>query len=115
MGWNTDVGGPVMALLGTAGALTGYITDDRFARRGRTDVTGRSNAVLEAEIAIRMGGDLPAGSVGDQALDALASAIGIADVDLPFEDPEELLAGNLFYRGVIFSPFENRARSRLRN
>jgi 2-keto-4-pentenoate hydratase len=51
-----------------------------------------------------MGRDLPGG--GDRAaaaaaIAALAPAIELADADLPFEDPEAILKGNIFQRHVV--------------
>jgi 2-keto-4-pentenoate hydratase len=110
LGWKTGMGGPVMELLGTTGTLVGYMTDASVVPDGATiDVSDWQRPVLEAEIAIRMGSDLPAGSsreAGLAAIDALASAIEVADVDLPFEDPEALLASNLFHRGVVLGRFD---------
>ena len=110
LGWKTGMGGPVAEKMGTTGALVGYMTDATLLPDGaEVDVTGWTGAVLEPEIAIRMGRDLPAGSTREQALasiDALASAIELADIDLPFEDPEAIFAHKLFHRGVILGGFD---------
>jgi 2-keto-4-pentenoate hydratase len=60
--------------------------------------------VAEPEIAVHIGHDLPGG--GDRAaaaaaIAALGPAIELADADLPFEDPEAILKGNIFQRHVI--------------
>jgi 2-keto-4-pentenoate hydratase len=60
--------------------------------------------VAEPEIAVHIGSDLPGG--GDRAaaaaaIAALGPAIELADADLPFEDPEAILKGNIFQRHVL--------------
>lgn len=111
IGWKVGMGGAVAEKMGTTGSLVGYLIDETMVQDGSVlDVTGWTHPVLEAEIAIRLGADLPAGLSRDDAMariDALASAIEIADVELPFEDPEALLAGNLFHRGVVLGPFDS--------
>jgi 2-keto-4-pentenoate hydratase len=107
-------GEAVMAALGTSGALVGYLTDATLIADGGTvDVGGWREPVLEPELAIRLGADLgpdASPAEGAAAVDAVAAAIEVADVDLPFEDPEALLAGNLFHRGVVLGEFnESRA------
>jgi 2-oxo-3-hexenedioate decarboxylase len=110
IGWKTGMGGAVMERLGTTGTLVGYMTDASVVRDGATiDVSAWTNPLLEPEVAIRLGRDLEAGATREEglaAIDALASAIEVADVDPPFEDPEALLAGNLFHRGVLLAPWD---------
>ena len=60
--------------------------------------------MAEPEIAVHIGHDLAGG--GDRAaaaaaIAALGPAIELADADLPFEDPEAILKGNIFQRHVI--------------
>lgn len=117
IGWKSGMGGAsAMAALGTTGALTGYLTDATLLPADAiVDVRGWAAPVLEPEIAIRLGTDLAPGATRKEAalaIDALASAIEIADVDLPLEDPEEILAGNVFHRGLVLGPFDvGRARA----
>jgi 2-keto-4-pentenoate hydratase len=110
LGWKTGMGGPVAEKMGTTGALVGYMTGATLLPDGVTiDVSDWTNPLLEPEIAIRMGRDLPAGSTREEALasiDAIASAIEVADVDLPFEDPEAIFGKKLFHRGVILGTFD---------
>ncbi|HVW48483.1 MAG TPA: fumarylacetoacetate hydrolase family protein [Solirubrobacterales bacterium] len=111
LGWKTGMSGAaVMESLGTTGALVGYLTDATLLADGATvDVGAWHSPVLEPELAIRIGSDLAAGSDragAAAAIDALAPAIELADTDLPFEDPEALLAGNLFHRAVLLGSFD---------
>ncbi len=111
LGWKTGMGGPVAEAMGTTGALVGHVTGATLLPDGATiDVSEWVKPVLEPEIAIRMGTDLPAGASREQALasiDGLASAIEVADLDLPFEDPEAIFEHRLFHRGVILGRFDS--------
>jgi 2-keto-4-pentenoate hydratase len=71
---------------------------------GTASLAGWVKPVAEPEIAVHIGRDLPGG--GDRAaaaaaIAALGPAIELADADLPFEDPEAILKGNIFQRHVI--------------
>jgi 2-keto-4-pentenoate hydratase len=71
---------------------------------GSAALAGWARPVAEPEIAVHIGRDLPGG--GDRAaaaaaIAALGPAIELADADLPFEDPEAILRGNIFQRHVI--------------
>lgn len=110
LGWKTGLGGAAAEQLGTTGPLVGYLTRATLLPDDATiDVAGWTNPVLEPEIAIKMGRDLPPGSTREEALasiDSLASAIEVADVDLPLEDPEAILARSFFHRGVVLGTFD---------
>lgn len=54
---------------------------------------GATNPVAEPEVAIEIGAD---GGVA-----SLAAAIEVADVDMPLDDLEAVVAGNVFHRGVL--------------
>lgn len=109
-GWKTGLTAePVKEALGISGGLTGFITTDTVLPDGaEIDVSAWANPVLEPELAVRMGEQAGPG-IGPEAaarcVDAIAPAIEVADVDLPFESPEEILAGNIFHRGVAFGEF----------
>jgi 2-keto-4-pentenoate hydratase len=60
---------------------------------GHEDVAGWTAPMLEPEVAIRVG------EAGD--VTALAPAIELVDIDLPFDDIEAILAGNIFHRAVV--------------
>lgn len=116
LGWKTGLASPAaMAALKTTGGLVGYMTDaTRMASGATIDIAGWANPVLEPEIAARLTTGLTPGASREQAqeaIDALAPAIEIADLDQPIEDPEEILSGNIFHRAVILGPFD-RSRAR---
>jgi 2-keto-4-pentenoate hydratase len=74
---------------------------------GSVSVAGWTKAVLEPEIAVHLSDDLP-GGVGEEAareaVGALATAFELADIDFPPEDPEAILAANVYQRAVVLGP-----------
>jgi 2-keto-4-pentenoate hydratase len=95
LGWKIGINVPaVQELLGIDAPVAGYMTSrSPVEPGGREDVSGWTAPMLEPEVAIRVG---EAGTVA-----ALAPAIELVDVDLPFEDIEAILAGNIFHRAVV--------------
>ncbi len=74
---------------------------------GSVSVTGWTKAVLEPEIAVHLGSDLPAGAGEDgarEAIGALGAAFELADIDFPPDDPEAILAVNVYQRAVVLGP-----------
>lgn len=98
VGWKIGFNAPaVQDHFGLTGAVVGYLTDRTVIPLGQVvDVNRWSHPALEVELAIRVGPD------GDIA--GLAPAVELVDLDLPFDDIEPILAGNVFHRGVIFGP-----------
>jgi 2-keto-4-pentenoate hydratase len=98
VGWKVGFNLPaVWAALGIDAPVAGYLTSATVVEPGATvAVGGWVQATLEPEIAITVGAG---GSVA-----ALAPAIELVDVDLPFEDVEAILARNIFHRAVAFGP-----------
>ena len=88
-----------------AAPLVGFLMQRALIPSGGTaSLAGWVKPVAEPEIAVHIGRDLPGG--GDRAaaaaaIAALAPAIELADADLPFEDPEAILKGNIFQRHVV--------------
>src|SRR5262249_15345626 len=71
---------------------------------GDASLAGWVKPVAEPEIAVHIGSDLPGGgdlAAAAAAIAALGPAIELADADLPFEDPEAILKGNIFQRHVV--------------
>ena len=93
-GWKIGINVPaIQERLGIDAPVVGYMTSRSPLAPGvRADVSGWTAPMLEPEVAIRVGED------GRAA--ALAPAIELVDVDLPFEDIEAILAGNVFHRAV---------------
>jgi 2-keto-4-pentenoate hydratase len=70
-------------------------------------VSGWAKAVLEPEIAVHLGRDLP-GGVGEEAareaIAAMGAAFELADIAFPPDDPEAILAANVYQRAVVLGP-----------
>ena len=98
VGWKIGFNAPaVQQHFGLAGPVVGYLTDRGVSPDGATvAVSGWSAPAVEVEVAIRVG------DRGEVA--GLAPALELVDLDLPFDDLEAILAGNVFQRGVVFGP-----------
>jgi len=106
LGWKVGFGAPAaLQKFKLAAPLVGHLMrSGHVADGGRVSLAGWTKPIAEPEIAITIGHDLAPG--GDRAaaaaaIAALAPAIELADADLPFEDPEAILAGNIFQRHVV--------------
>ncbi|HWV86579.1 MAG TPA: fumarylacetoacetate hydrolase family protein [Capillimicrobium sp.] len=111
LGWKVAFGSPqAMANLGIEAPLVGFLTDAARVEDGAAySVAGWTKGALEPEIAVHMGADLPAGSDRDAAAAAIAGlgpAFELADLDLPLDDLEAVVAGNIFQRGVVLGPVD---------
>jgi 2-keto-4-pentenoate hydratase len=106
LGWKVGFGAPaMMQKFQITAPLVGFLMQSgRIASGGSASLKGWVKPVAEPEIAVHIGHDLLGG--GDRAaaaaaIAALGPAIELADADLPFEDPEAILKGNIFQRHVI--------------
>ena len=106
LGWKVGFGAPAaMEKLRIGAPLVGFLMQRALVASGGTvSLAGWVKPVAEPEIAVHIGRDLAGG--GDRAaaaaaIAALGPAIELADADLPFEDPEAILKGNIFQRHVI--------------
>jgi 2-keto-4-pentenoate hydratase len=106
LGWKVGFGAPaMMEKFRIAAPLVGFLMQRAvIPSGGAASLAGWVKPVAEPEIAVYIGRDLPGG--GDRAaaaaaIAALGPAIELADADLPFEDPEAILRGNVFQRHVI--------------
>ena len=82
---------------------------------GSVSVAGWTKAVLEPEVAVHLGSDLPGGAGEDaarEAIGALGAAFELADIDFPPDDPEAILAANVYQRAVVLGPGERGRRRR---
>jgi 2-keto-4-pentenoate hydratase len=115
LGWKVGFGAPAMLeKLKIDAPLVGFLMQSgRLPVGGSASLKGWVKQVAEPEIAVHIGRDVPGG--GDRAsaaaaIAALGPAIELADADLPFEDPEAILKGNIFQRHVILgAPDASRA------
>ncbi|MGP0031918.1 MAG: hypothetical protein ACLPVF_15605 [Acidimicrobiales bacterium] len=96
VGWKVGLNAPALqAHLGLSGPVVGYLTDATALAPGRpAAIEGWRQPMLEVEVAVRIGGG------GEVA--ALAPALELVDLDLPFDRIEPILAANVFHRGVLF-------------
>lgn len=106
LGWKVGFGAPAaMQKFGITAPLVGFLTDRALVESGATvSLTSWSKPVAEPEIAVHMGRNLSTGADRDTvkaAIAGLGPAIELADVDHPPEDVEQILAGNIYQRGVI--------------
>jgi len=98
LGWKMGLTVPaVQESLGLSGPVVGYMTTgSRLAPTVSPSLAGFTTAVAEPEVAIHVG--------DGGAIAGLGAAIELVDIDLPFEDVEAILAGNIFHRAVLLGP-----------
>ncbi len=96
VGWKIGFNAPaVQQHFGLSEAVIGYLMDTGVSPDGATVAVGGWTApAVEVEVAIRVGDH------GEVA--GLAPALELVDLDLPFDDLEPILTGNVFQRGVVF-------------
>jgi 2-keto-4-pentenoate hydratase len=109
LGWKLGMGVPAaMEKLGTSAPLVGYLLESaRIEPGGSCDITGWTNPRLEPEVAVHMAASLGAGASREEAERAIAgmgAAIELVDPDPGADDPEAILAGNIFQRAVVLGP-----------
>jgi 2-keto-4-pentenoate hydratase len=109
VGWKVAFGAPqALELLGLDAPLIGFLTSRALVDpRAPYSIAGWTKPAVEAEVAVHLGTDLGAGASREEtraAIAALGPAIELADVDLPLDDLEAVLAGNIFQRGVVLGP-----------
>jgi 2-keto-4-pentenoate hydratase len=119
IGWKLGFGAPAaMERLGLAAPLVGFLTDRSLLRSGETvSLAGFAKPVAEPEVAVHIGRDLESGAdeaSARAAIDGLAPAIELADLDPPPDDVAAILAGNIYHRHVLLGPKDpSRAGARL--
>jgi 2-keto-4-pentenoate hydratase len=106
LGWKAGFGAPEwLEKFGLHGPLVGFLTDASIIEDGATvDISAWTRAVAEPELAVTLGTDLVAPLGIETTRAAIASigpAIELADIDPPPETAEEILADNIFHRGVV--------------
>ena len=119
LGWKLGMGVPAaMKKLGTDAPLVGYLlAGARVDDGGTVSLDGWGNAKLEPEIAVHMGADLAPGASREDAEAAIAGlgvAIELVDLDPDADDPEAILAADIFQRHVLLGPVVEGATRRRR-
>jgi 2-keto-4-pentenoate hydratase len=111
IGWKAGLNAPApQEKLGLTRPLVGFLTDATLMPSGgEVSVAGWTKPTLEPEIAMRLGDDVPGGASRDAvaaAVDALAPAVELVDLDGPTDDVESVLAGNIFHRAVVLGAWD---------
>lgn len=116
LGWKTGFTLPAdQQRLNLPSAMVGFLSRERCYRSGE-HYRAPPGAVLlvEPEVAIQMGADVPAGASAEQARAAIAAytaALELVDTTRSVDDDmEEILAGNLFHEGVVLAESQLPAR-----
>lgn len=93
IGWKVGFGSPdALERLGLERPLVAPLPEDGLLADGSTvDVSGWTSPVLEPEVAVYVGR-------------GLGVAIELADVDVPPDDVERILAGGIYHRHVVLGP-----------
>lgn len=109
LGWKAGfASAPARKQLGTSAPLFGFLTDRGLLPSGSTiAIDGWTRAVLEPEIAVYLGRDLPAGVASAEiqaSIAALGPALEVADSDPSVADVEGILACDIFHRHVLLGP-----------
>jgi 2-keto-4-pentenoate hydratase len=96
LGWKVGFNTPaIQGHFGLHTPVVGYLTDATALEPGQpVAIDGWHQPMLEVELAIRIGNG---GSIS-----AIAPALELVDIDLPFDRIEPILEGNIFHRGVLF-------------
>lgn len=98
VGWKLGFGAPAaMEKLGTPAPLVGFLTSRSVLEGDAAGVGGWSNPMLEPEIALRV-----ARGADGVSIASVAPAFELIDLSPPPEDPEAILAGNIYHRHVVF-------------
>lgn len=111
IGWKLGFGAPAsLERFGLSAPLLGFLTDAGVHHPGSTvSCAGWAAPVAEPEIAAYLDADVEPGNAA-AAIGALGAAIELADIDPPSDDIEEMLAGNIYHRGVVLgTPDRTRA------
>lgn len=106
VGWKIGMNLPeVQQALGIREPVIGYLTTATLIERGgQFSASGAENLVVEAEVALEIGRDVPPGVSEEEAREAiagLAPAIELVDVASDRQDVQTIVAGNVFHRGVV--------------
>ncbi len=113
IGWKAAFGAPQsLEKLGLDAPLPGFLTNRSQMRNGiRISMHDFKSPVIEPEIAIYLGADVPAGASLDEARDAICGigqALEVADFTSPPDDLEQVLTGNIYHRGLILGTCDKR-------
>ncbi len=111
LGWKVGFSTPAaMERMGTTAPLFGFMTDRSVVESGSTvSIAGWTRAVLEPEVAVHLGSNVPAtadAATVRAAIAGLGPAVELADLDPDVQDVEGILAGDIFHRHVVLGPVD---------
>jgi 2-keto-4-pentenoate hydratase len=109
VGWKIGLNtADVQQKLGLPDPVIGFLTTATRLESGASrPVDDLDKPLIEPEVAVRLRRPVEAGAEPDEALAAIQSlgpAIELVDIPAPPEDVEEVVAGNVFHRGVVLGP-----------
>lgn len=107
LGWKIGINDPIaQQRMGLSETLVGWLDGRRVFRDGQPYAPPEGAAPrIEAEVAVRMAADLPAGASFDEAraaIDSVAPAIEFVNGAKPMVPLDELLAHDILHDGVLF-------------
>jgi 2-keto-4-pentenoate hydratase len=105
-GWKLGFGTEAaMEKLGTTEPLVGYLLGGAQLESGSTcEITTWANPILEPEIAIHIGREVSSDDDDEESAAAIAGlgpAIELVDLDASEEDPQQILAANIYQRHYV--------------
>ena len=94
--------------LGLPSAMVGFLSAERrHITDGSYQPSADATLLIEPEVALLIGCDLPAGATAEQAIaaiEAYSAALELVDTTRSVDDDiEEILAGNMFHEGVVLA------------
>lgn len=109
LGWKIGINDPAaQQRMGIAATLVGWLDGRRVFLDGQPyQPRPGSKPRIEAEVAVRVGADVPAGAdaaAARAAIAAMAPAIEFVDGARPLFPLDELLANDIIHDGVLFGP-----------
>ncbi len=107
VGWKVGLNPPAaQQRAGIDGPVAGFLTDATVLEPGSSYSIGDGKrVVVEPEVAVRLGADVPAVAGADAARAAIAAAgpaLEIVEIDRDVAEIEAVLAGDIFHRAVVF-------------
>lgn len=108
LGWKVGLNAPaIQEALGIDATVIGNLTGTLLEDGADYSLDDGKAVAVEAELAVHISDEVE-GSVdletAGAAVGGYSVAIEIVDIDLPFEDVEQIVAENVFHRGVLLGP-----------
>lgn len=111
LGWKVGMNAPAaQQAFGLDAPVAAMLTDATLLADGATvSLDGWETPIVEAEIAARLGRDVPGDATREEAMaavDALAPAIELVDLGAARPGVGDILAGSIFHRGVLLGAWD---------